>query len=244
MAKISGVIFRSGGNERVTYATVKATQKGQPVIYTTAGEGGEFTMEVPEGGPWTLVVLEPGSLASQPREVEAGQEDIRINLDRLSGTADEKAGTSFFWILVGVLVSLIALYIVLHQLILPVADEGFSFWSENPLRYLEILFWGIFGIIVSKIITIGWYLRKHRYYREGRIMHLSHIFTTPILVLVVVLLLSQVNLTFTLADNNTVNLSLSEPAIMVAFAFIIGTVPWPLWNFIKNSAEQFISRNE
>ena len=246
MAKLSGVIFRSGGQERIPYATVKATKGDQPVIYTTAGENGEFSMQLPAGGTWSLVALEPGSLASPPQQVDADQDPqgVRITLDRLAGTADEKAGTRFFWILVGALLLLIAVYILLHQLVIPVADEGFAFWSDNPLRYLEILFWGTFGIIVSKIITIGWYLRKHRYYREGKIMHLSHIFTTPILVLVVVLLLSQVNLNFTLADSNTVDLSLSEPAIMVAFAFIIGTVPWPLWNFIKNSAEQFISRSE
>jgi hypothetical protein len=245
MAKISGVIYRSGGKERISYATVKAYQKDQPIIYTTAGEGGEFSLELPETGKWSLVVLEPGSLASKPQEVEADQDQkgIKIYLDRLAGTVDEKAGTTFFWILVGALILLIGVYILLHQLIIPLPAEGFEFWSENPLRYLEILFWGTFGILVSKIINIGWYLRKHRYYREGKIMHLSQIFTTPILVLVVVLLLSQIDLTFTLADNNTVNINLSEPAIMVAFAFIIGTVPWPLWNFIKNSADQFISRN-
>ena len=246
MAKISGVIFRSGGKERIPYATVKATQKDQPVIYATADEGGEFSMELPEAGKWSLIVLEPGSLASQPQQVDANRdvERVKIYLDRLAGTADEKAGTLFFWFLVGALLLLIGVYILLHQMIVPSATEGVAFWVDIPLRYLEILFWGLFGILVSKIITIGWYLRKHRYYREGKIMHLSHIFTTPILVLVVVLLLSTVNLTFTLAEDNTVNISLSEPAIMVAFAFMIGTVPWPLWNFIKNSAEQFISRNE
>ena len=203
-------------------------------------------MELPTGGAWSLVALEAGSLASPPQQVDPDQQqgDVKITLDRLAGTADEKAGTLFFWMLVGALVLLIAAYILLHTLFIPAADEGFTFWSTNPLRYLEILFWGTFGIIVSKVITIGWYLRKRRYYREGKIMHLSHIFTTPILVLVVVLLLSTVDLTFTLADSNTVNLSLSEPAIMVAFAFIIGTVPWPLWNYIKNTADQFFSKNE
>jgi hypothetical protein len=246
MATISGVIFRSGGKERIPYATVKATQQGQPVIYATAGEGGEFTLKLPGAGKWSLIVLEPGSLASQPQEVDTDrdQEKVKIYLDRLAGTADEKAGTQFFWFLVGALFLLIVVYILLHQLIIPPATEGEAFWVDIPLRYVEILFWGLFGILVSKIINIGWYLRKHRYYREGKIMHLSQIFTIPILVLVVVLLLSTVNLTFTLAEDNTVNISLSEPAIMVAFAFMIGTVPWPLWNFIRKSAENFISRNE
>jgi hypothetical protein len=214
-------------------------------VYATANdEAGEFTLDLPGGGTWSLVVLEAGSLASPPLHADPDQQqgDLKITLDRLAGTADEQAGTRFFWILVGALVLLIAAYIALHQVFPPTRGGGFAFWSTDPLRYLEVLFWGTFGILVSKVITIGWYLRGHRYYREGKIMHLSHIFTTPILVLVVVLLLSQVDLSFTLADNNTVALSLSEPAIMVAFAFIIGSAPWPLWNYIKNTAEQFISR--
>lgn len=246
MARISGVIFRPGGKERISYATIKAYQKDQPTFYSTANEGGEFSLDLPDTGKWTLVALEADSLASQPQEVDANQDQgrVKIYLDRLAGTDDEKAGTSFFWILVGALALLIGVYLLLHRFIIQTSPGSFEFWSDDPLRYLEILFWGLFGILVSKIITIGWYLRKHRYYREGKIMHLSQIFTTPILVLVVVLLLSQVDLTFTLADSNTVNINLSEPAIMVAFAFIIGTVPWPLWNFIKNSAEQFTSRND
>jgi len=70
-------------------------------------------------------------------------------------------------------------------------------------------------------------------------MHVAHIVATPLLVLVTVLLLSQVTLTFTLANSNEVTIDLSEPALMVAFAFIIGTSPWPLWNFILNSARRF-----
>lgn len=246
MAKLSGVIFHSGGKERIPYATVKATQPGQRVYYATADKSGEYNMRLPEGGKWSLVALEPGSLASQPKEVDADQDvqSVNLYLERLAGTNDKSAGTLFFWILVGALVLLIAVYILLHLRVTPPENKSFTFWDDTPLRYLEILFWGTFGIIVNKIITIGWYLRNHRYYREGTIMHLSHIFTTPLLVLVVILLLSQFSLDFTLADDNTVKLDLSATTIMVAFAFIIGTAPWPLWNFIKDAADQFIGRNE
>jgi len=70
-------------------------------------------------------------------------------------------------------------------------------------------------------------------------MHVAHIVATPILVLVLVLLLAQVSLKFTLANSNEITLDLSVPTIMVAFAFIIGTSPWPLWNFIVNTAKRF-----
>ena len=31
---------------------------------------------------------------------------------------------------------------------------------------------------------------------------------------------------------------LSDPTIMVALAFLLGTVPWPIWNFVRGAAEQ------
>jgi hypothetical protein len=43
MSTAAGTIFRSGGKERVPYATVKAYQ-GDQTFYATAGEAGEFTL--------------------------------------------------------------------------------------------------------------------------------------------------------------------------------------------------------
>ena len=70
-------------------------------------------------------------------------------------------------------------------------------------------------------------------------MHIAHIVATPLLVLVTVLLLSQVTLKFTLANSNEITIDLAVPSLMIAFAFIIGTSPWPLWNFILNAAKRF-----
>ena len=57
MATASGTICRSGGKERVSYATVKAYKEGQ-TKYATASEAGEFTLDIPEPGvgtsPWPL----------------------------------------------------------------------------------------------------------------------------------------------------------------------------------------------
>jgi hypothetical protein len=244
MAKASGTIFRTGGKERISHATIKVT-KGGRTEYATAGEGGEFSLDLPEPGSWTLVAFEKGSFTSDPVQVQMDQDqvDIKMYLDRIAETVDDKAGRIFFWILIGVLGGLISLYLVLHLRIFN-TGQGFEIWSKDPLRFLEIILWGLAGILVSKIITIGWYLRSHRYYREGILMHIAHIVATPILVLVVVLLLSQVVLKFTLANSNEISIDLSVPTIMVAFAFIIGTSPWPLWNFILNMAKRFTGQLE
>lgn len=238
MAKASGTIYRSGGKERVSYATIKAYKGGQ-TKYTTAGEDGDFALDIPEPGVWTVVALEKGSFASSPQQVDMAQDQtaIKIYLDRIAETVDEKAGAIFFWSAVGTLAGVIALYVVLHLYL--DSGQGFTIWSKDPLRYLEILFWGLTGILVSKIFTTGWYLRSHRFYREGILMHIAHIVATPLLVLVVVFLLSQVTFKLTLANSNEIAIDLSIPTIMVAFAFIIGTSPWPLWEFILNSVKRF-----
>jgi hypothetical protein len=243
MAKASGTIYRSGGKERVSYATIKAYKAGH-TQYATAGEDGDFFLDIPEPGTWTFVALEKGSFASSPQQVEMDQDQsgIKIYLDRIAETPDDKAGVIFFWSLLGILAVLIAVYVVLHFYY--DSTQGFSIWSEDPLRYLEILFWGLAGILVSKIFITGWYLRNHRFYREGILMHVAHLVATPLLVLVAVLLLSQVTLKFTLASSNEVAIDLSVPTIMVAFAFIIGTSPWALWNFILNTAKRFTGQLE
>lgn len=239
MFKASGTIYRAGGKERISYATIKA-YKGGHTVFTNANESGNFTLDIPEPGEWDFTVFEKGSFASDPLKIDIVQDqsDIKVYLSRIAETIDDKAGRTFFWVIMGVFGGLIALYLVAHLLLLN-GGQGFTIWSEAPLSYLEILLWGLGGILVSKVITTGWYLRSHRFYREGILMHIAHIVATPLLVLVTVLLLSQVTLTFTLANSNEVAIDLSEPALMVAFAFIIGTSPWPLWNFILNTARRF-----
>jgi len=239
MATASGTIYRSGGKERIGYATVKAYKQGPP-LYTTADQNGNFSITLPESGNWTLVALDADSYASKPMQIEMDQDqkDIKIYQDRISDTADDRTGKMFFSILLGVLGGLITLYLFAH-LVFFNTGKGFEIWSTDPLRYLEIILWGLAGILVSKIITTGFWIRSHRFYREGMLMHVAHIVATPILVLVLVLLLAQVSLKFTLANSNEITLDLSVPTIMVAFAFIIGTSPWPLWNFIVNTAKRF-----
>lgn len=122
------------------------------------------------------------------------------------------------------------------------SDPEVGPWAQDPWRFLEVLFWAMAGILVNKIITVGWYLRRQRFYREGLVMHVAHLVSTPLLVLVAVLLLSLATLNITLAGGNQLTVDLSEPSIMVAVSFLLGTIPWPLWNFIEDTAERFAGR--
>lgn len=112
-------------------------------------------------------------------------------------------------------------------------------WDQDPLRNIEVLLWALAGILISKIFMTGWWLRRRTFYKEGIIMHVAHIIATPVMVLVVVFLLSLVSLKITLAGGNELALDLSDPRVMVAFSFLLGTIPWPLWDFIKDTAERF-----
>jgi hypothetical protein len=239
MTKASGMVYRKGNKERISFATIKF-YKGASTLYTTTNDCGFFTIDIPEPGIWTIVALEKDSHASSPLQYEMSQDhsDIMISLDRIAETVDDHSGRIFFWVILGILILLIILYTIAHLFIFNVG-QGFNFWFADSSLYLEILLWGLAGILVSKIFTISWYLRWHRFYREGILMHIAHIVATPLLVLVTILLLSQITLTFKLANSNEVSIDLSKPSITIAFAFIIGTSPWLLWNFILDTAKHF-----
>jgi hypothetical protein len=237
MPNVSGTVYRYKSKERVPYATIKAWKKGAETIHLRTDDDGDFIFRDLELGKWTFVTFQEGSFPSKRLELELTEDvsKIKIELFRLAGKEDKSLGKWFFISLIITFVVLIALYIVLH---LVYQQPGFL-WVKDPWRFPEILFWGLAGVLVNKIITTGWYLRTQKFYREGLVMHIAHLVTTPLLVLVAVLILSLVTLSFTLATNNEVKIDLAEPSIMIAFSFIIGTVPWPLWNFIEDMAKRF-----
>lgn len=127
----------------------------------------------------------------------------------------------------------------LGQLVQAPSKPVVGLWDQDPWRLLEVLLWSLCGVLVNKLITTGWYLRAHKFYREGIVMHAAHIITTPLLVLVAVLLLSLVTLNITPVSGNQLTLDLSDPRILVAFSFLLGSSPWPLWDFIQNTAKRF-----
>lgn len=137
---------------------------------------------------------------------------------------------------------LLARLATLRHLVETPSEPKVGPWDQDSWRFLEVLFWAMAGILVNKIIVVGWYLRSQRFYREGFVMHVAHLVSTPLLVLVAVLLLSLVTLDITLAGGNELTVDLSEPSIMIAVSFLLGTIPWPLWNFIEDTAERFAGR--
>ena len=109
--------------------------KGNQTLYATTGEDGDFSLEVPEPGAWTFVALERGSYASKtmPVEMDQDQPNIHIYMDRIAETADDKAGTIFFWVLIGALGVLMVVYLLTHLLFFK-SGAGFEIWSKDPQR--------------------------------------------------------------------------------------------------------------
>jgi hypothetical protein len=335
MPKVSGTVYRQGSEERIEYASVRATQ-GKQVEYRTTDDDGDFEFEL-GAGKWALVALHEKSLANKPMEVDLATEDkssIRIDLPRFAESVELKLGQRFWVGLVIALALLVALYVALHiafplkptplgatlptliaeaqkqlektdkpsgsaelmvaiaqlnstvgvlvksrdlnaadqaaaaallsaieaavadnrgadakaglaslgQLIRPLSEPVVGPWGRDTWRFLEVLLWGLAGILVNKIIKTGWYLRSQRFYREGIVMHLAHIFTTPLLVLVVVLLLSLATLSVTLASGNQLTLDLSDPRILIAVSFLLASSPWQVWGFIQDTAERITGK--
>jgi len=236
MFTASGTVYRSGSKERIEGASVKAT-KGTQVEHTTTDDDGDFRIDL-EPGTWTFVAMHEDSFPSKPKEVDLMQDSgsIRIDLSRLQGTEEGRLGQGFWIALLVTLGLLIALYVGLH-LAFP-AKAAIGLWDQDPLRFFEVLMWGLAGVLVYKIIKIGWYLRSQKFYREGIVMHIGHIITTPLLVLVAVLLLSLATLSITLTSGNQLTLDLSDSRILVAVSFLLGTSPWPLWDFIERTAKR------
>jgi hypothetical protein len=242
MATVSGTIFRYGSSERIACATVKATSDGK-VLQTSTDDDGDFQFTNVDTGKWSIVAFCEDSFPNAPVTIDvmADVKDLQIKLQRLAGQNDQAAGQKFFNWLLGIFTGLVIVYLVLH-FIFPVTTDGgpssFAIWDKDPWRYAEILLWGMAGVLINKIITVGWYLRSQKYYREGTIMHIAHLVVTPLLVFVAVAILSLVTLDITLAGTNHVALNLKDAIVLVAISFLLGTIPWPLWQYIENTAKK------
>lgn len=165
------------------------------------------------------------------------------NVDILEKKDD---GRKFFDKLFYSLIGLVALYILSHVFApnLNISSGDSFIWVAKPWRYVEILVWGLAGVMVGKLIESGWYLYQDRFKVEAIVMHLAHLIATPILVLIAVIVLSLATIDVTLANNSNLTLDLADPEIMVAVAFLLGTSPWPLWRFIQNTAERVLGQAE
>jgi hypothetical protein len=105
-------------------------------------------------------------------------------------------------------------------------------WSQEPWRFLEILLWGVAGVVIHQIIASARYLRYRNFYREGIVLNIAQMITIPIVALVAVLLLSLITLKITISGGNEVQLDLGDPRILAAFSFLIGLNFWKAWDFL------------
>src|SRR3990170_9108440 len=208
MLKASGTIYKEGTKSKLSGVVVKATSADGDQLTSVSDDQGRFTFDKVEPGTWSLVALKEGHYSSPTQKIElaADHNDLNFELARRMDTVDESTGKIFFYVLLGSLGVLIIAYIVLH-LILPrpaATQQGLAsfLWGEEPFRFLEVLFWGMAGVLVDKLMSIGFYLRRGTFYREGMLMHISHIVSVPLLTVVVVFILSLVTLNVTLASSN------------------------------------------
>ena len=210
MATISGTVFRYDSSERIVNATVRVTDKDGKIQQTLSDDDGDFSISNLNTGTWSVIALHDECFPNKPivMDIMADKDKIAIKLQRLEGEADHQTGQLFFnWLLAGLGI-LFVVYVVLH-LIFPLRPAGtplhFTPWDLDPWRFLEIMLWGLGGILVNKIVTCGWYLRSQRFYREGIVMHIAHLAATPLLVLVAALLLSLATLKLTLSGGKRSN---------------------------------------
>lgn len=248
--RVSGTVYWSGSTERVAGAVIKAMNDKGKVQFAVTNEDGDFTFTDLELGPWTFVVMSEEShpLAPAVHDLRTDQTNLHFALFRLEGTVDEQVGKRFFYTLLWVLGGLLLIYVVLHWWFPPTAATAAGtaapgyFWSREPAKFLEVFLWGLAGALVSKIIEVGGYLRWRKFYQEGMVLHVAHIVTVPLLALVTAMLLAQIEFTFALEGGSNLTLNLSQPNMLVALSFIIGTVPWKIWGFIQSTAAQVTAR--
>jgi hypothetical protein len=157
MFTISGTVYRWGTKERIPYATVKAYKKGSQAQFVNTDDDGDFALKDLDPGSWNVVVLQEESFPSQKQVVELTEDKtgMDVYLTRLTGHEDEKSGKILFWSLFGMLILLFIVYLGTHLFLPAGKPVSFELWGKGSLRWLEILFWGFAGILVSKIILTG-----------------------------------------------------------------------------------------
>ncbi|MCB8960212.1 MAG: carboxypeptidase regulatory-like domain-containing protein [Ardenticatenales bacterium] len=116
------------------------------------------------------------------------------------------------------------------------------FWTEPPFSFLEVIIWATFGVLSYLIGKTAWNLRWNKFYWEEIALHLSQLFTIPVMALVASWLLSLVDLTFQLGET-AVQINLSDPHLLAALAFVLGFQPWDLTGFLSQTIGRFIGRN-
>jgi hypothetical protein len=132
--------------------------------------------------------------------------------------------------------------IALEQRIASIAQHQSFFWRAEPGRFLEIIFGSLAGILVSKILSAGYYLYRRRFDGAGIYMHISHLVTVPVLAFITTILLSHATLQLTISDDNAIVADFSDPIWILVISFLISVNPWPLWGFAQRAGDRFLGQ--
>ena len=146
---------------------------------------------------------------------------------------DLRAGHRFFVGLCVALLTLIAGYIVAHEMF--ARGDGSYLWRTGSARYFEVLFWAVAGILVRLILTVAGYLRRGKFYRSGLYLHWALLISSPILTVVFVVLFSTITI-----RAQGISLELSDPRIQVAASFLLAATPWKLWERLQSVGESMV----
>jgi multidrug efflux pump subunit AcrA (membrane-fusion protein) len=100
------------------------------------------------------------------------------------------------------------------------------YWTGEPGRYIEVLFWALAGVVVSQLVDTSTYLRRGTYLRDG-LWFLSCYYPLA-------------TLEITLDSGGKIRLDLGDPRILAAVAFIFGLSFWRSWDSLQGFSQRFL----
>ena len=124
----------------------------------------------------------------------------------------------------------------------PIVTSGGYFWADSPNRYLEILFWATFGILVHLLVRTSVYLKDEKFWATGIYQHVALLFSVPLLTFVFVTLLSLVRLEVAFWGEQGTQLDLRDARILIAISFLVASRPWGLWDYLKSAAGRLFGK--
>jgi hypothetical protein len=114
------------------------------------------------------------------------------------------------------------------------------YWTGEPGRYIEVLFWALAGVVISQLVDTSTYLRRGTYLRDAQMQRYTLLVAAPLVTLVLVLLLSLAALEITLDSGGQIRLDLGDPRILAAVAFIFGLSFWRSWDNLQGFSQRFL----
>lgn len=115
-------------------------------------------------------------------------------------------------------------------------------WEAAPLKYVEVACWALAGVLVHLILSVAGYLRFDRFYREGIVLHIANLVTTPIIVVAISILLGSLTVEIAFPNAETTPIDLSNLGLLVAVAFLLGLQPWAVVGYARAASRRVLGQ--